>query len=95
RYNSLAQIVAGLEVTKYDELVVVACGPTSNNIKLSQNSLYLATNRSIQLVDSYPFLYMVSDPFCLVDYLKNFKCPSNWKGTFFWYHSTAKKEKSI
>lgn len=94
-YNSLEALVNYLEIHKYEELVVVACGPTSNKINYSNKSLYLSTNRAIQLMHSYAFIYMVSDPFCLVDYIKTYNPPKNWKGTFFWYYATQKRKKNV
>lgn len=94
-YNSLEALVNYLEINKYEELVVVACGPTSNKINFSDKSLYLSTNRAIQLMGSYAFIYMVSDPFCLVDYVKTYNPTKNWKGTFFWYYSTQKEKKNL
>lgn len=92
-YNNIQAIVDYLELSEYEELVVVACGPTSRNIRFSNKSIYLCTNRAIRLMGSFPFIYMVTDPFCLVDYIKSYNPPANWKGSFFWYYSSEKKQK--
>lgn len=94
-FNSLNEIIEYIELKKYDSLTVVACGPSANYIKNTDNSLFLSTNRAIELTDIYPFIYMVADPFCLVNYIKNFKTNKNWKGTFFWYYTNKQKSKAI
>lgn len=94
QFSSLDYIIDYLELKKYDSLTVVACGPSANQLKNNDNTLYLSTNRAIKLTNMYPFIYMVTDPFCLVDYIKNFKTVDNWKGTFFWYFTNEQKNRT-
>lgn len=90
-YRKLSKIIDELKIYDYKKIVVVASGPTSNNLVIEKNVLYFTTNSAIKLVENSNFIYVVNDNYYLVKYLKSFKQTDSWKGTIFWYASTKTK----
>ncbi|WP_147678606.1 hypothetical protein [Algibacter pacificus] len=93
-FPDIQSIVNYLEVEKYKSIVIVATGPSSRSLNYNKENLYFCTNRALYLMKNMPFVYLVNDGYCLVKYLKKFKSPSNWKGTFFWYFTTKTRKNS-
>lgn len=91
--NNLSEL---LKVKNYEKIVVVASGPSVNNmIPQRENVLYLCTNNSLKLVDKCNFVYIVYDPFFLTKYLKKFNSPQNWIATIFWITDNGSQESAI
>ncbi len=78
----LKEFILSLSNANLDKIVVVASGPSSRKLKLSDKSLYLCTNDSIKLVDSKNYIYYIQDEYIVLRYLKFFKPKKYWSGTF-------------
>lgn len=79
---TLVDIINSLEDDHIENLVLVASGPSSKKLELSDRDLYLCTNNSINLVKNHRFLYYIQDYYFTLKYLKTFSTFKKWKGTF-------------
>lgn len=95
-FSKLSDIIAYLDVSSYDKIVVVASGPSSKTLTLEDKALYFTTNKAIALVKDYNHAYIVNDSYYMSTYLKRYKPTETWKGTFFWYTTTpAMRENTV
>ncbi|WP_152287195.1 hypothetical protein [Flavicella marina] len=79
---SLKEIVSKMIPKNSKNLVLIASGPSSKNVVLSETDLYFCTNNSVNLVNEYSFIYYIQDYFFSLRYLKMFFDTDKWKGTF-------------
>ena len=68
-------------LNKYKKLVIIAGGPSANNMTPSQDYLYIVTNFGYKLINDLEFIYYVSELSCVVKYLKKGFNNKGWKGT--------------
>lgn len=95
KIDDLVSLSNYFAISEYKKLVVVASGPTSKQLKLEDDVLYLCTNNSIELVKQKSFIYIVHDPYYLTIYLKSFSEYKYWKGTVFWIINNKSKINTI
>lgn len=81
--TTIDDLINYFEIQQYKSIAVIASGPTSKNISLEKDVLYITTNDAIKIVSNANFIYIVNDTFYLTRYLKTFKADSFWRGTIF------------
>lgn len=80
--RTLRDIISLLNDDSFENLVLVASGPSSKKLILSDKDLYLCTNNSIELVKSKKIIYYIQDYYFTLRYLKKHFKEKNWKATF-------------
>ena len=66
----------------FEEIVLVASGPSSKLLKKNPKHLYLCTNNSVDIVNDQSFIYFIQDYFFTLRYIKNHFPHKKWIGTF-------------
>ena len=83
KFKYLSQIQ---DILKNKQNITVVCsGPSANNLKPSDDDLYLVTNDSFKLVRDYDFLYYVNDGYFLRRFLALAPFNDNHTYNIFFY----------